>query len=974
MYSCIKVLCKTVQSHTPLTVWSLLPFHRLIYGGACVFAKGFAYLRSARSGCFFTSSKCFSLCTKYQIPNTKYQIPNTKYQIPNTKYQIPNTKYQIPNTKYQIPSKHPRRVGRALLFALLLGVLLFPSCDKEESTPDTPTTYKLTLTPPKNGTVSGNKASYKKDEITDILATAAKGFTFSHWTGVPTANKSDNPLKLKMTKAITLAAVFTKDAEQTPTYTLTLTPPKHGKVEGHKASYQKDELTDILATAADGYHFTQWTGVPDAVKTQNPLKLKMTKAITLGVVFTENKAGVSHKLTLTAPVNGTVSGHKVSYADGETTDITAKADEDYTFTGWTGVSDGNKKDNPLKIAVTQDLTLGAVFAKTYKLTLTTSENGIVSGNKPTYADGETTEITAKAADGYHFTGWTGDVPKSQQTQNPLKLVITKDVAIGATFAESDPDKLYKITLSKPAGGAVSGLGAAYKEGEVTDLTAKPNSGYAFSHWTGVSDGNKNDNPLKIAMTKDLTLAAVFVKTYDLTLTITPNAGGSVTKDPDQTTFNSGETVTLTPSPAAGYEFTGWTGAPSGKDKANPLKLTMDAAKTITATFAKKTYALNLTTPTHGTVSKNPDQAKYTHGETVTLTPSPADATYEFTGWTGAPSGKEQANPLTLTMDAAKTIAATFAKKSYTLTVNATNGSVAKSVTQAKYNHGDSVTLTATADANYGFNGWSGHNIPKGYEKANPLTIGVTSNTTINAHFQYAIYLAPNGVTLKAAGFTQGGETYTYKGETYTIVANKAALVAARDANKDMSKYITTKVTDMGELFKYKSTFNDDISAWDVSSVTDMQNMFDGASVFNQDISAWDVSQVTNMINMFTRALVFNQDIGAWDVSKVTNMSYMFNNSSAFNQNIGSWKTGKVIDMRSMFSGAFVFNQDISNWDVSQVTNMSLMFLQANKFNQDLSGWCVQQIKNKPAAFDSLTSAWNKTNRQPVWGDASKCTN
>ena len=670
-----------------------------------------------------------------------------------------------------------------------------------------------------------------------------------------------------------------------------------------------------------------------------------------------------------------MSGHKASYADGETTDIKATAASGFTFSHWTGVSDGNKSDNPLKIAVTKDLTLGAVFVQTYKLTLTAPVNGTVSGNKPTYADGETTEIKATAASGYHFTGWTGDVPKSQQMQNPLRLVVAKDVTIGATFAESDPDKLYKITLSKPAGGAVSGLGAAYKEGEVTDITAKPNSGYAFSHWTGVSDGNKNDNPLKIAMTKDLTLSAVFVKTYDLTLTSTPNAGGSVTKDPDQTTFKSGETVTLTPSPAAGYDFTGWTGAPSGKDKANPLTLTMDAAKTITATFAKKTYSLTITTPTNGSVTKSPDKAKYTHGETVTLTAT-ADATYDFTGWTGAPSGKENTNPLTLTMDAAKTIAATFAKKTYTLTVNATNGSVSQSVTQAKYNHGDSVTLTATADANYGFNGWSGHNIPKGYEQANPLTIGVTSNTTINAHFQYAIYLAPNGVTLKAAGFTKGGETYTYKGEIYTIAADRAALVAARDATpaKDMSKYITTKVTNMISMFKDKITFNQDISAWDVSSVTDMEAMFDQASAFNQDISAWDVSKVIDMQFMFNNAEAFNQDISKWDVSSVAEMSNMFNNAVAFNQDIGGWKVGKVTNMRYMFAVASKFNQNISKWDVSSVTNMDAMFGAAAAFNQDLSGWCVQQFKSKPTDFDTSASAWTNANHKPVWGDASKCTN
>ena len=856
----------------------------------------------------------------YQLPITNYQLPITNYQLPITNYQLPITNYQLPITNYQLPSKQPRRLGRALLFALLAGILLFSSCDKEESTPDTPTTYKLTLTKSTRGKITQdpNQATFKSGETVTLTPIPNEGYEFAGWmeNDVPKGKEKDNPLKLTMDGDKMIAATFAKKTEII--YLLILTTPEHGTVSGDKPGYKQDELTEITPTADEGYYFSKWTGVPKDQETQIPLKLKMTQNITLGVVFTQKKVGVTHKLTLTTPENGSVSGNKATYPDGETTDIKATAASGFTFSHWTGVSDGNKHDNPLKIAMTKDLTLAAVFVKTYKLTLTAPVNGTVSGNKATYADGETTEITAKAADGYHFTGWTGDVPKSQQTQNPLKLVITKDVAIGATFAESDPDKLYKITLTKPAGGAVSGLGAAYKEGEVTDLTAKPNSGYAFSHWTGVSDGNKNDNPLKVAMTKDLTLAAVFVKTYDLTLTITPNAGGSVTKDPDQTTFNSGETVTLTPSPAAGYEFTGWTGAPSGKDKANPLTLTMDAAKTITATFAKKTYALNLTTPTHGTVSKNPDQAKYAHGETVTLTPSPATG-YEFTGWTGAPSGKDKANPLTLTMDAVKTIAATFARKTYTLTVNATNGSVSQSVTQAKYNHGDSVTLTATANKDYGFNGWSGHNIPKGYEQANPLTIGVTSNTTITAHFQYAIYLDPNGVTLKAAGFTKGGEKYTYKGTEYTIAADDVALVAALIANKDVSKYITSKVTDMSSLFYDDASFNQDISAWDVSNVTDMDQMFEGAEAFNQDISNWDVSSVTDMNRMFSLAEAFNQDIGGWDVSNVVNMEYMFPGAAAF--------------------------------------------------NQDLSGWCVSQFNSKPSDFDFSASAWTKP--KPNWG--AKCS-
>ena len=51
------------------------------------------------------------------------------------------------------------------------------------------------------------------------------------------------------------------------------------------------------------------------------------------------------------------------------------------------------------------------------------------------------------------------------------------------------------------------------------------------------------------------------------------------------------------------------------------------------------------------------------------------------------------------------------------------------------------------------------------------------------------------------------------------------------------------MTDMSELFKDLSEFNEDISPWEVGQVTDMSWMFWEASSFSKDLSSWNTSAV-----------------------------------------------------------------------------------------------------------------------------------
>ena len=286
---------------------------------------------------------------------------------------------------------------------------------------------------------------------------------------------------------------------------------------------------------------------------------------------------------------------------------------------------------------------------------------------------------------------------------------------------------YTLTLNA-IGGSISPnpAGGTYDDGTSVTLTATPDSGFQFTGWSG--DASGTTNPLSITMDADKTITAMF---SPIQRTLTLNAtNGSISTNPNPVggTYDDGTSVALTASPDPGFEFSGWSGDASGTT--NPLTITMDADKTITATFApiQRTLTVNAT---NGSVATNPNPiaGTYDNGTSVILTAS-ADSGFEFTGWSGDASGTT--NPLTVTMDADKTITATFAPIQRTLTVNATNGSVATNPNPiaGTYDNGTSVILTATPDPGYEFTGWSGD----ASGTTNPLTITMDADKNVIAMF------------------------------------------------------------------------------------------------------------------------------------------------------------------------------------------------------------------------------------------------
>lgn len=361
--------------------------------------------------------------------------------------------------------------------------------------------------------------------------------------------------------------------------------------------------------------------------------------------------------TLTVNLSGSGSVSKTpsqaSYASGSTVSLVATPATGYLFSGWSGSASGTS--NELSVAMSANKTITATFAAIpparYGLTLINVGGGIATASPSAsdYSSGATVTITASAAAGYSFTGWSGNASGST---NPLTITMTADKVITATYA------LIKYTLSTTVvgSGTISRSPdlAGYDSASTVTLEAIPADGYNFTAWSGNASGSTN--PLSVTMSANKAITATFTAVpptlYGLTLINVGN--GTATASPTGPNYSSGASVTLTASPSAGYSFTQWSGDASGST--NPLTITMSSHKTITATYQPIKYTLEAGTVGGGTVVASPALVNYDTASTVTLTATPAGG-YMFAGWMGDAAGTT--NPLTITMNDNKTITAIF---------------------------------------------------------------------------------------------------------------------------------------------------------------------------------------------------------------------------------------------------------------------------------------------------------------------------
>ncbi|HVG08457.1 MAG TPA: InlB B-repeat-containing protein, partial [Thermoanaerobaculia bacterium] len=307
--------------------------------------------------------------------------------------------------------------------------------------------------------------------------------------------------------------------------------------------------------------------------------------------------------------------------------------------------------------------------------VTSSLAGIDCGSdcSESYPYNTAVALTATPAAGSVFDGWSGACTGT----GACNVTMDQARSVTATFSVANHELTVSLSgagsgsvMSSPAGiDCGSDCSESYSYNTVVTLTATPATGSVFDGWSGDCTGT---DPCNVTMDQARSVTATFsVATFDLTVNLAGPGSGSVSSSPAgidcgsdcSETYEYNTEVTLTATPAVGSVFGAWGGACSGTD---PCVVTMDQARSVTATFEVGSFVLSVAKAGDGagTVTSSPAgincgadcSESYAYNTAVTLTATPYPVLSAFTGWSGACSGT---GPCNVTMDQARSVTATF---------------------------------------------------------------------------------------------------------------------------------------------------------------------------------------------------------------------------------------------------------------------------------------------------------------------------
>ncbi len=522
--------------------------------------------------------------------------------------------------------------------------------------------YLLTVAVSGGGSVSEATGIHPAGSVVTPTATADAGWSFSGWSGALTGATATQSLTLDQDKTVT--AIFTQDQ-----YTLARRVVGSGSVaiSPNQGSYVYGDVVAATATPDTGWTLSGWSGDLSGSTAGENVTMDSSKVIT--ATFTQNQYTLNTGVT----GNGSVvlNPDQATYVHGDVVSVQAVPDPGYAFQSWSGDLSGSGSGQNLIVNGNKSVT--ALFV-TASYTVETSSVGsgsiVLDPDQATYAYGDVISVSAAPAADWHLAEWQVGLSGATATQ---LLTITESVNLVALF---EPDT-YSLNIGWIGDGAVSvdPVSEQYVVGEVVTITAVPDTGFTFKGWREETSDIIFSTSLTttVTMTGNKSIIAHFTPPL---YSVTTNIVGSGTVMPTGLSYTLGETAEFTATATSGWTFDGWSG--DVVSTTNPITMTIDADKVITATFTTNSPTHTLTTYTIGNGAVTPVSGIHIAGTVVPVTAT-AGAGWAFSGWSG--DVVSTANPLAVIMDADKVITGTF-------TIDTDSDSIGDIIEEGAPNNGD----------------------------------------------------------------------------------------------------------------------------------------------------------------------------------------------------------------------------------------------------------------------------------------------
>lgn len=663
----------------------------------------------------------------------------------------------------------------------------------------------------KTGTVKGGGV-FAHGATATIEAEPKEHYKFVRWND----DNTDNPRTVSVTADVTYTAYF---AIITHDITVKADDDVKGTVKG-SGTYNEGETISIEATPAEHYRFVEWQDG----NTDNPRHITVLENAT----YTAKFEIIRHTITVKSAdeTKGTVSGGG-EFDEGSKQQISATPAAGFKFEKW---DDGNT-DNPRDIIVVEDKTYIASFVAEevvvtkYTITVESDDEkmGSVSGGGE-YVENSTTEISAEANEGYHFTQWSDG-----NTDNPREITVTGNATYKAEFAINT--YTVNVVSTDAKAGSVEG-GGEFEHGATTTIKAQANEGYHFVQW---SDGVK-DNPRTVTVTANITYYAQFEKDAVAPEMVTI----SVMSEDEQMglvyggkTVEKGTAVSIAAVAKTGFKFVQWNDG----NNDNPRSVIAENNALYIAQFAKedaKTFKIAATSANNeqGSVEGAGEYAENAVAKLIAI----AKEGYKFSMWNDGNTD----NPRLVTVTKDESFVAIFEKinteqPTFTLNVSVNNDAMGTATGSGKYQQGAIATLVALANPGFRFIGWNDD------VKDNPRYINVTADANYIANFEkipdiektFVVTLISNDEKM---GTVVGSGTYKENAEATLVALPNPGYKFVRwsDTNTDNPRVITvTEDLTLFAIFEKENTEKQQFTIT-ISSADESKGEVIGAGEFTLD--------------------------------------------------------------------------------------------------------------------------------------------